>query len=347
MFTSHEKQFVNIDNAEPPRVMTTYENVVGEESTGYYKNEKRVKIVHKVPRFGDGVNDNHIYSIFTYDEEADRYDVITKELVEDLTEKFGFAYNTDVLDSKNVGDIIDEDEIVYKSQSYDDDMNYSFGKNAVVMYTIDNWIIEDAIKARKGFCENTVSNEIETIEVPLNDNDILCNLYGDSKNHKGFPDIGERADKIVCARRRIHNSQLLYDLKKSNLRKINLSSDQLFYSNGVLVDIVIYSNKTLDELPDNEFYAQIKRYLKMQTEYYEKMFEICDDIIESGSKYSGDIGFYHRKARDILDETCGWREENGGGVFSNIKIKFTFQRKSKLSVGSKITGRYGKIAVPL
>ena len=117
-----------------------------------------------------------------------------------------------------------------------------------------------------------VSKEIETVKVSLNDNDILCNIYGDSEHYKCFPDIGENVkNKIVCAKRRIHNSQVLYDLKKSNLRKINFMNDILFYNDGRLVDIVIYSNKSLDEIDDNVFNAQIKKDLVMQTQFYEKV----------------------------------------------------------------------------
>lgn len=345
MFTAHLRQFVNLTEPELPKVFTNYENVVGKNSTGYYKSKSRRRVIDIIPRFDDGEHDKHLYCLFTYDEETDTYDVITKTCVEDLTEKFGYMYDNAVLDSKEIGDIIEKDEVLYKTTSYDEDLNYRYGKNATVMYTIDNRTIEDAIVCSRSFAESMLSKEVETVKVPLNDNDILCNLYGGKGEYKGFPDIGEYVkNHIVCARRRIHNSQILYDLKKSNLRKMNPDSDQLFFNEGRLVDIVIYSNKTLEEMPDNMFNAQIRRYLKMQTEFYQRMYDRCLQIIESGSKYSSDIGFYFKKAKDILDPSCAWREENGS-VFSNIIIEFTFERNSPLSVGSKVTGRYGNKGV--
>lgn len=345
MFTAHLRQFVNLTDPEIPKVFTNYENTVGKNSTGYYKSKSKVEIIDIIPRFADGEHDKHLYCMFTYDKKTDTYDVITKRCVEDLTEKFGFAYNNEVLDSKDVGDTIEENECLYKTTSYDEDLNYCYGKNATVMYTIDTRIIEDAIVASESFAKSMISKEIETVKVPLNDNDILCNLYGSNGDYKGFPDIGEHVkNKVVCARRRIHNSQILYDLKKSNLKKLNPSSDQLFYNDGRLVDIVIYSNKSLDEFEDNMFNAQIKKYLRHQTEFYQRMFDKCSEIIESGSNYSSDIGFYYKKAKDILDESCAWREENGS-VFSNIVIEFTFERDTPLGVGGKITGRYGNKGV--
>lgn len=345
MFTAHLRQFVNLTNSEFPRVFTNYENTVGKNSTGYYRSKSDVEVVAIVPRFADGEKDKHLYCMFTYDKKNDTYDIITKKYNENLTEKFGYSYNNDVLDSKEVGDKIKKDECLYRTHSYDEDMDYGYGRNATVMYTVDTRILEDAIICSESFAKSMVSKEIDSVKVPLNDNDILVNLYGTNSEYKGFPDIGENTrDRILCARRRKHNNQVLYDLKTSNLKKMNTTSDNPFYSRGKVVDITIYSNKSLDELPDNMFNAQIKRYLTMQTEFYQKMFDMCEKIIESGSKYTAEVGYYYKKAKDILDPTCAWREESGS-VFSNLVIEFTVERDVALDLGSKITGRYGNKGV--
>lgn len=345
MFTSHLRQFVNLVNPEFPKMFTNYENMVGENSTAYFQSESDVKIINIIPKFADGINDKHLYLLFTYDEDNDRYDVITKRIAEDLTEKYGYGFNSEAMDKKTIGDTIMKDEIVYKSTSYDEDFDYCYGKNATVMYTIDNHTIEDAIVCREGFAKEMLSKEIQTVKVPLNDNDILCNLYGDKGEYKGFPDIGEEVkNQILCSRRRIHNNQVLYDLKQSNLKKPNINNDQLFYIDGKVIDINIYSNKTLDELEDNMFNAQIKKYLKMQTRFYEEVFDQCEKIRNSGSKYTSDISFYYKKSKDILDESCAWREESGN-VFSHIILEISVERENILTPGSKITGRYGNKGV--
>lgn len=345
MFTSHLRQFVNLINPDIPKVFTNYENLVGKNSTGYYKSKRKLQVIDKIPRFDTDGLENHLYLLFTYDEEKDRYDVITKKIVEDLTEKFGYAYVNDNMDTKEPGDVIKKDEVLYTTTSYDEDLNYRYGTNVKVMYTIEPNTIEDAIVCSESFAKRMVSKEIETVKVSLNDNDILCNIYGNNDEYKCFPDIGENVkNKIVCAKRRIHNNQVLFDLKKSNLRKINFMNDILFYNDGRLVDIVIYSNKTIDEIEDNVFNRQIKKYLIMQTEFYQKVYDRCKAIIKSGSKYSNDISFYYKKAKDILDENVKWKEENNS-VFSNMVIEFLIERDSPLTIGQKITGRQGNKGV--
>lgn len=345
MFTSHLRQFVNLVNPDFPKVFTNYENIVGKYSTGYYQAKSNLKVVDKICRYVDGKNDDHSYFLFVYDEDKDYYDIIIKKNVEDLTEKFGFVYKSENMDTKEVGDVIEKGEVLYKTTSYDENMNYCYGKNAKFVYMLENNTIEDAIVVSESFAKSMISKEIETIKISLNDNDILCNLYGDDKNYKCFPDINEYVkDKIVCAKRRIHNSQLLYDVKKSNLRKINFSSDVLYFSEGRVVDIMVYCNKTLDELDDNIFNHQLIKYLKMQQNFYEKLYKRCKQIVNSGSKYSNDINFYYKKAKNILDPDYKWREEDNS-VFSNMIIEITIERNIPLSVGQKITGRYGNKGV--
>ena len=142
-YNAHLRQFVNLVNSEYPKVFTNYENAVGDKSTGYYKSDSRVEVIDKISKFENGELDNHLYLLFTYDEEKDEYDVIEKRLVNDLTEKFGYSYITDVMDSKEIGDYIEKDEVLYKTTSYDDENNYCYGRNVKVMYALENNTIED------------------------------------------------------------------------------------------------------------------------------------------------------------------------------------------------------------
>ncbi len=344
MFTSHLRQLVNLTNPDFPKVFTNYENIVGKNSTGYYEAKNDMEVVARIPKFGKD-NEMHLYLLFLYDRKNDKYSVIEKRIVENLTEKFGYEYNNSNLDSKEVGSKVKKGEWLYKSSSYDDDNNYCYGKNVRFAYMLENYTIEDAIIVSESTAKNMTSKEVETFKVPLNDNDILCNIYGTNDEYKSFPDIGEYiVNKILCVKRRIHNDQLLFDLKKSNLRKINFNSDTLSYAEGRVVDIDIYCNKPLEELEANSFNSQLIKYIKYQKEFYSNVLEVCQKIKDSGSDYTNDISFYLGKARDILDDNVKWREEDNS-VFGNIVIEFLVERTVGLAVGQKITGRYGNKGV--
>lgn len=343
MLTLHLKQYVNLNKPEFPKVYTNFENLVGEHSTNYKRVDRDYRVVRKIHKFID--KPGHLYSLILHDDENDYYDLIDKKLIEDLTEKFGFSYNTSKMDSFNENDVIPKNEVLYKSLSYDDDMNYSYGLNATVMYAIHNHTIEDAAVCSESFAKRMMSKETETVTVTLNDNDIFCNIYGDKDNYKCFPDIGETIkNEVLCAKRRIHNNQILYDLKRDNLCKINVTSDTPYYCDGNIVDIMIYCNKDIEELEDNNFNRQLKTYIINQNNYYKEVYDVTKEIIDSGADCSDYLKYIHRRAKEITDPDYKWRPEDGR-PFSHIVMKFVVERDVPLMIGSKITGLSGDKSV--
>ncbi len=117
MFTSHLRQFTNLVNPDFPRVFTNYENVFGKHSTGYYKAKSNLKIINKISRFENGDDDDHLYLLFVYDESADRYDIIEKKVFEDLTEKFGYGYNTEKIDKAKKKELLEEIDLISSSSN--------------------------------------------------------------------------------------------------------------------------------------------------------------------------------------------------------------------------------------
>lgn len=344
MFSNNTKQKVPLNNGHFPRVFTNYENTVGDFSTGKVKAKSDLEVHRIVPKYNTPGLEKHMYTMFLYDAEADKYTVEEKKNVEDLTEKFGYGYNTENMDSKKEGDIFEKGEILYQTVSYDEEGNYRYGLNATYMYLTSNDTVEDAIVVRRGFAEAATSKEVEPITISLNEDGFLKNIFGDENNHKGFPDIGEYAKNVLCARGRFENRRLLHDAKNENVCRIDANSDHIFYCKGKVTDIFIYSNKTLDEIPDNKINAQIRKYLIMQEEYFKSVLEITDEILASGSKYSHDITHMNQRARDILDPEVKWKEDQSK-AFSNFVIDILVERDVPIEVGSKGTGRGGNKGV--
>jgi len=223
MFTQNIKQIICIKNSEFPRIFTGYENKIGELNNAYKKLEGTWEVKDKIYKFG---NDG-IYTLILYNRLEDKYDIIEKPIVEDLTEKFGFVYNTDVMDSLKVGDSV-TDCVIYKSTSYDDDMNYCAGVNALVMYVTDPSTIEDAINIRKGWADSIITTEVDSAIVTVNKNDIFVNLYGNENSHKAFPNIGEQVkNSTICALRRVNYNHALYDMQSQNMQKLYTTDKSL------------------------------------------------------------------------------------------------------------------------
>ena len=337
MFTAHLKQFLNLLHPEFPYLFTSNENLVGKHSDGYKKAKGSLKVVKKIVKYDDIVDKPQIYKLFVFNEESNQYDVIERRPCESLTENFGYEYINDVIDSFNEGDTITEDSILYKSTSYDEDMNYGYGRNAVVQYTFDPFTSEDAAIVSKSFCNSMTSIETDEIEILLNSNDYFINMYGDTNKYKVIPDIGEYVSDRICAVRRLFNNQVLYDFKESSLFEIH-EGDLIFFvdKNVQVIDIEIYNNN--DEIIDTPFNAQMNKYLRSQNRYYRKIYNTCKEIIESGEKYSQDIEYLYKRSEEFLDTKKKWRSSDS--TFNNLKIVISVKRNVPLSKGCKITGKH-------
>lgn len=339
MFTNHLKQFNNLNEPEFPKVFTNYENLFGQNSSSLVKADSDYEVIDKIDKFSD--RPGYLYAMFLYDKKNDKYDVIFKKISEDLTEKFGYLYNNTKMDGLKPGDTIKKDETIYKSSSYDEDDNYRYGKNAKCVYILEAGNIEDAYVVSESLANSMVSRKVDCVKVSINDNDFLLNLYGDADEYKGFPDIGvDVIKRVICAKRRIINDQILYDMKKANMRRISPLNDKIYYSKGFVTDIEIYANKEVEDIPDTDYNKQLIYYMKNQNRYYKQVLERCEEIINSGSKYSDDIGFIYTRASHILDPNWKWRDNNNS-EFNNVIIELRVDRDVKLFAGSKITGRFG------
>ena len=337
MFTSHLKQFLNLKWPDFPYLFTNSENMIGKYSSGYKKAPHDYKIVKKIEKFKGLVDKPNIYYLFVYDKTLKKYEVIERKPYESLTETFGYEYLNQIIDSYNEGDVINENTVYERSTSYDEYMNYQYGKNVNVLYTLDPYTSEDAAIASRSLCKDLTCIECDEVTINLNNNDYLINKYGDDDNYKPLPDIGEHVSDIIAAVRRQFNNQLLSDFTVKNLQTIHSEDPKYYIDKDVeVIDYVIYTNN--EEPIDNTFYKQINKYLKYQDKFYTEIVHTCKKIIDSGEDYSEDIDYLYDRANKFLETVkYRWRDENDS-EYSNMKIVIKIKRDAPLTKGCKITG---------
>ena len=335
MFVSHLKQFLNLLNPEVPYVFTNNERLVGKYSEGYRKTKNTLKVYRKIAKFDDIVDEPRVYKLFVFDEETKTFDVIERTVCENLTENFGYDFINDVIDTFKEGDTIDPDTVMYRSTSYDEDMNYGFGRNVTVAYTLDPYTSEDAAIVSESLAKQFTSIETETITIGLNSNDYFINLYGDKNHYKVLPSIGQKVSNKLAVIRRQFNNQLLFDFKDSTLREI-LDGDSVYYvdSDVEIVDLTIYNNN--EERNDTPFYDELNMYIDSQKRYYQDILDTCEEIINSGYEYSKDIDYLYKRSKDMVDVEKKWRD--GDHSFNNMEIEIQIRREAPLTKACKITG---------
>lgn len=344
MNTGETKQSLTLLEPDVPRLSIGWENVLGRlnKNRSYIQLDGTWEVKDIIPKFKNG---GEIYTIVVYNEETDTYDMLEKQVAENLPEKFGFLYNNERMDQLKVGDVV-TDEIISKSTSYDDHMNYRYGKNAKVCYSTSTNTIEDAVQIRQGWADGVKSIEVDTVgPFGMNINHIPLNLYGDDNEYKVFPDFGEPIkDSVVFAFRPVNKNHILQDFKNSELRKVRPTTDTDFYVSdsdiSYIYDINIYYNNP-EPFPDNIFFHQLKEHYDDICEYADRMYAWTKKIKQSGSHYTKNIPYFKSKYQHFNDpeyQFCG-KEKNH--PFGNMVIEFKIKSVIGVVPGSKVAGRYG------
>lgn len=344
MFCSHLNQFLNILHPQFPYIFTGAENVVGENSSGYKRVKHRTEVIAKIEKYPDIVEAPTKYYLILYDLKKKQYDVVERMPAPHLTEDFSFQYDNSFIDSVQVGDILEPGDVLFKSASYDENLNYCYGRNATVAYVLNPWTAEDAAKISKSFSYWMTTLKEKKITIGLNMNEILLNMRGDKRHIKVLPDIGETCDSILAAVRAIRNEQIYYDLTNENLITIK-DDDRVYFTGGdntVITDYDIFCNN--EELEKNSLTEQILRYSESQDKFYAEIHDICKDIRKSKKNYTKRIDYLNKRAKEYLNKKKKWRNKSES-CFGNIEIDVTITREEPLRKGGKFTARMGNKSV--
>ena len=336
MVSQNLKQFNVLLKPDYPRISTGFENTFGRYSHGYKKLEGKWKVIDKIYKY----KENGVYMLVLYNKDTDTYDMIEKVFAVGFAEKQGYVYNTKVMDSLQVGDKV-EDIVLYKTTSYDDQMNYRNGKSARVMNCTTNDTLEDGLRVRAGWAMECQFFEVESPVASVNNNDIPKNIHGTKDNYKPIPDIGESVcGKPLFDTMRINSKHILTEFREENLMDWN-STDSTYLTGkrAILYDIDIYYNGK-DPFPDNIFFSQLKWYYDRRNEYAERIYEIATKIKHSGSNYTKHVTYYRSLYKKDPDEP--WYNQK---KFDYMVIEFHTVCINMPGLGSKLTGRYGNKGV--
>lgn len=346
MNIKHHVQHLTIDSPEFPFVYDGKENLVGAHSSFYTKTDRQYKIVKIVKKY-DILLRGHSYIAlyFLHCKEDDSYIVVERKEVENLTENFGFDYKNDFLDAAEEGEIVPPGTVLTSSTSYDEFGNVSIGVNGRIMYAVHPAVQDDAIICSESFAKRMVANNVKQITIPINENTILLNLYGDDDEYRGLPNIGDVVPNgIIAATRTIKETRMFSDLRDSSLRTTNEQSDQKFYGEGEIIDINVYCNNPNFAAKPNKVTRQLVQYYQDAKWFYSEVYRTCNAIIKTGSKnIDNEIHRWMRLAMNYLDTQALWAFNDN--IFSNLMVEILIRKKEPIKIGRKIVGRHGNKTV--
>jgi DNA-directed RNA polymerase beta subunit len=333
MFTNHLAQSLIIDKTEIPYVFTRFENQVGKYSSTYKQANSELYVIDRI------IKNKFNSVLIVYNVKEQMYDIIEEKYVVNITENYGYK-NINYLNYK-AGDVIPEGTVLYHSTAYDKHLNFSFGVNLKTIYLAYKTLnYEDAIIISKSAAEKLSANFADLIEISLNPNDILLNIYGTPNYYKTFPDIGEEViNNKLLAIRRFQYDSMLVDLKNVNLQEINPVQDTIINTEGIVADIEIYSNQKVEELEKDKYNEQLSQLLRHQNNFYENLYSKLKSIAEQPDvKLSDDFNYLMARCLGFLEKQKWTRQKS---EFLGVVLRFYVINKKKVCIGDKISNRYG------
>ena len=333
MFSTHSDHILPLIVSEKAIIETGYEIRYGDYASSVLRADANYQVIAKISKFSFAPD--HHYWLILRNTEDNKLDVVERISYEHITESYGYLYNNEVLDSLQPGVFIQKDTILQKSLAFDEYNNRKDGRNFNVAYMALDDNMEDSIIMSQSAADKLVSPLINVIRIPINDNDIPLNIYGDEKIYKVIPDIGEDTiNANLIGLRKEKKEEALFSQSVDRLRMFTMS-DERRQVRGKVVDINIYCNNP--DILSTHYYAQLKRYYD---ELQRQSMEIVKTVlpyVSEGYKLSYDL----EKLFAISKRICNHDQYIDKRTFSNIILEVVVLENLPMLVGDKAANRYG------
>lgn len=331
------EQACQINDGEVPIISTGYEDAFGEFSSNFIREDRKYVVVGKISKFSSKPNIH--YWLILLDPENDELTCIERYAYKHITEFYGYLYDNEYLDSLEVGSEINDGDVVKKTISYDEYNNRTGGLNLTTMYIASELVKEDPIVISESAAKRFTSPFINCVEVKINDNDILLNLYGEGKEYKTFPNIGEEIkNSILCAvRRELKDEEALYTQSWDRLKSI-LMSDKKYLTEGEVIDIDVYCNNP-EKIENSMYNQQIKIYYDQTKKFAKEFVDTIDQLM--GDKKRFKLSYELQSQYYTSSMVVQGKQFISDKVFNNIVMVIYIKQNKPLVRGDKITDRYG------
>lgn len=342
MFSVHYAQHIMLKSPETPKCFTGWENQFGKYLNSFYNSEKSWEIVAKIIRHSSFPEIS--YLLVVRELGTNNYDTINVSHYEKLSDQHGYLRPFTHMDEKRVGNTISKNDFVYKSNSLDEFGNYRYGRNYKVAYLLIPEVKDDAIVMSKSAADSTKFDLITKTELVINKNDILLNIYGDLKDYKCFPNVGEDVSPkgILLATRKMDKKNLSADFTDMALNNIYYT-DNKFGAHGKVVDIDIKVNDTA-ELESDLHRQQLFELYNDQLRYNQEIVNVLQPIVNNQNNRTTDrLEQELYNARNYIAPNIKYSCNTGNFEFAHITI-YTCETQS-LTQAMKTTNRCGGKAV--
>lgn len=333
MHGTHRDHVFPLMRGEKAIIETGYENRFGDYSSSITAAESDYRVVAKISKFS--FSPNHHYYLIIQDMRTNKLDVVERISYHHITEGYGYLYNNEFLDSLQVGAVIPDGSIVQKSLAFDEYNNRQDGINFNTAYLALDDNMEDSVIFSDVAASKLTAPLIKVVNIPINENHIPLNLYGDDKVYKALPDIGEEIkDAILLALRNEKKEESLYMQSAQRLKELMLS-DEKYTLHGRVIDINIYCNNP--ENLNGPYTGQLKMYYEELQRMSAEIVTIITPYAAQGCEMTYELQKIFANAKRVSNKDQYMDKR----LFSNIVLNIIVLEEKRLEVGDKTSNRFG------
>ena len=319
MYNIQAKQALPLLKPETPYIQTGFENRFGEESSSVIRAKTDYTVVGKVVKYLN--NPNHQYYLILLDNKTNKLDVFQRISYVHTTETYGYLYDNSNVDILDVGDIVENGDLIRQSTSFDEYGNHCEGVNLLATYIAMEDTMEDCMIISESARKKLGSPFLKKVTININDNDIPLNLHGNDDYYKAFPEVGETIPGgLLCCIRRDNNDEALFTQSWDNLKRI-MPSDEKVTIEGDVIDIEIRSN-TPENLKEKSSYQQLLMYYNERHRYLSDLVAVVDNcmIQYNCTGMSDNLREIYELAKK---ELANQKFMKDGKIYSGIIVEFT------------------------
>jgi DNA-directed RNA polymerase beta subunit len=380
MFANHINQFVHLVKPEFPRVFTNFENQVGQYSIAYKKAKGDFKIISKIVKNEFNYDlivqykASKIYDILHYRTAVnitEDYGYALEDCIPDKKEgdsvnKDEFVYKSPNYDNDGnfaYGVNLKAIFLPYKNMTYEDGIVISESaaeklksfKVEQTMFSINSNDVLLNLYGDSGYYKSfpRIGEVIDSrILVALRRLDYGKILY-DFQSEK-MRDIDSKDDTVIYTGGgkivdiEVYSNIPLHKLKErsNEFRKeiIEVYEKQYNYYTTLakeLEKIIPLKDKKNSFIETTDKKGGKKKISEYDHEMHEYGYIIDSPVAkdDNSNKYTDELAYYWKLSHEHINSRIQWRHE--GKTFDSFKMRFTILKENPITMGAKLTGRYG------
>lgn len=359
MYNSHMNQSQIPHGAEPPKVFTGYEPIVGKYE--YDSTEREDGVIQAIiPKF---IINTGIYQL---KENPSNYIIIRRDdgkidyfTLEQYTHRTdGYGYKNKWLNTNyvTVGNWLSK-HIKLSTSPAHIGPDYCLGVNLNTVYMDHPLITEDAIVISQSAAAKFHTTGIAKMDIQISPNQVPINLYGDDEEYKFFPDVGERVrdDGVLLALRTPSADSIIQDMSPSALKQMQQFDERYYVPIGAkVIDVDVHINRKSKTKP-KDMWGQVQKYRDQINNQAIRIWEAYQEAVKNNQEITPQFNTLVTRAMTTLmadnvripgfnkkaDVTLVKKKE----VIEFIYLSIKYVYENAPNAGYKIAGNFGNKGV--